>query len=131
MLLLRELIPILMRRHRHRQFCQSKHRPRKDIHDNLLVDTTLDSPAEDKMPAYQPGEECVSGRFLAGGRRYSEEEHDGFVDGGESGEVARVLPCGFEDEAGFFVEAGFEISPPWPRPLFPLARRLPQGGARP
>lgn len=110
--------------HRHGQFRQSKHRTREDVDDNLLVDATLNAAAEDEVAAHQPREECVPGRFFAGGRREAEEEHDGFVDSGEGGEVARVLACGFEDQADFLVQADLRSPPltlspfaPFPSPL--------------
>lgn len=64
-------------------------------------------PAEDCIPAQQTGEEAVVPAFLSGacGVDASENEHGGFVDHGEGGEVPGVLACGFEDELELFPES--------------------------
>jgi len=41
----------------------------------------------------------VVGEFFAGGGGAAEDEHGGFVDEGEGGEVAGVGAGGFEDQA--------------------------------
>ena len=65
----------------------------------------MDCAAEDRVPTDKAGEEGVVVAFFASGRGVPEEQHGGFVDQGEEGEVAGVLAGGFEDKPGFCAEA--------------------------
>ena len=84
----------------HTEFRKAEHHPREDIDDNLLVDGALarSAAAEDIVAAQQAGEEGVWGCLFLRGGGVAEEEEGGFVDDGESGEVAGVLAGGLEDE---------------------------------
>ena len=74
-----------------------------------MVAGAVEPPAEAGPPAEQPGEEGVEVGFFLSGAGEAEGEERGFVGEGEEGEVAGVLPGGFDDEAGFFAEgAGTE-----------------------
>lgn len=67
------------------------------LRDSYLLANAPRVPAEDRISAQQTGEEAVVPAFLPGacGIDVPEDEHGGFVDHGECGEVSGVLARGF------------------------------------
>ena len=84
----------------HRQLRQRQHHSGKNIDDDLLVHAALATAAEDGVAAQQAGQEGVVAAFAGfrGEVFVVQEEHAGFVEEGEGGEVAGVSASGFEDE---------------------------------
>lgn len=81
----------------HGQLGDGQTHAREDVDDDLLGDAAVDAAAEDGVAAEQAGEERV-GRVDLAGVELQQRQHRGLVEEGEVGEVAGVLPRGFEDE---------------------------------
>lgn len=74
--------------------------------DSYLLANAPRLPAEDCIPAQQTGKEAVVSAFLPGacGIDAPEEDHGGFIDDGERGEIPSVLARCFQDELELFPE---------------------------
>ena len=94
----------------HGKLGQRQHRPRKNVNNNLLVNTTRRAPPMPKNPvAPKQARQKSVRRSLLAAIDILEQQAGSLVEDGEAGQVGGVLPRRFEDEPEFFAQgAGAE-----------------------
>lgn len=73
------------------------------VQNTYLLANTARLSSENCIPAQQACKETIISSLFPGATWYiPENNHRGFVDDGECGEVPRMLAGGFQNELGFF-----------------------------